>query len=97
MNHIRTFIRDFLSARSSQGRKDSRAGLRGLLAAGAAVLVILMLSVPAGAQEGRWRELVKRANGLRESGKYGEAIPVAEEAVRVAEKTFGGAAIRLWL
>jgi CHAT domain-containing protein/tetratricopeptide (TPR) repeat protein len=95
LDEFPTVLGGCLGARKLQTPRTARvvfnaAGLRGLLAAGAAVLVILMLSVPAGAQEGRWRELVKRANELRESGKYGEAVPIGEEAVRVAEKTFGG-------
>ncbi len=48
----------------------------------------LVMARPAGAQEGRWVELIKRANGLRKEGRTAEGIPVAEEAVSVAEKSF---------
>src|SRR3984885_7224775 len=88
MNHICTFIRDFSSERRLQGWRD--AGFRGLFTAVVAMFLILGIGLPLRAQEGRWRELVKQANELRESGKYTEAIPVAEEAVRMAQKTFGG-------
>jgi CHAT domain-containing protein/tetratricopeptide (TPR) repeat protein len=60
-----------------------------MFGAAVAVLLFLALGLPLQAQEGRWRELVQRANGLRGEGKYAEGVPVAEEAVRVAEKTFG--------
>ena len=63
---------------------------RGFFATALSIALLSALAVPVGAQEGRWRELVKRANELRGEGKYAEGIPVAEEAVRVAEKTFGG-------
>jgi CHAT domain-containing protein/tetratricopeptide (TPR) repeat protein len=66
-----------------------RAAFSGSIATGVAMILLLALAVPMRAQEGRWRVLVKQANELRGEGKYGEAIPVAEEAVRVAEKTFG--------
>jgi CHAT domain-containing protein/tetratricopeptide (TPR) repeat protein len=57
------------------------------------IVVILILasliSTPAPAQEARWKELDARVEQLYEQGKYNEALPVAEEALRVAEATFG--------
>ena len=85
-----TFLRGLSGAGKLQRLKKMRAAFSGSLARGVAILLFLALGLAVGAQEGRWRELVKQANELRAEGKYGEAVPVAEEAVRVAEKTFGG-------
>lgn len=56
-------------------------------------LVTLRVGVALGppliAQQERWEKLVKQASDLSEQRKYAEAIPVAEEALRVAEATFG--------
>ena len=41
------------------------------------------------AQEARWKALYKQVEALYQQGKYGEAIPVAKEALEVAEQTFG--------
>jgi CHAT domain-containing protein/tetratricopeptide (TPR) repeat protein len=84
------FLRGLSGARKLQRLRKMRAAFSGSLATGVAILLFLALGLPLRAQEGRWRELVKRANELRGEGKYGEAIPAAEEAVQVAEKTFGG-------
>jgi tetratricopeptide (TPR) repeat protein len=90
MNYASTFALSPHSARNLQSSREISASFHGLFAISVAVLLIFALGLPLGAQEGKWRELVKQANELRGEGKYGEAIPVAEEAVRVAEKTFGG-------
>ncbi len=90
MIHTSTFLRDLFSEKNSQRPMMTSAAFRGLFVAALLIALLSTLAVPGGAQEGRWRELVKRANELRGEGKYAEGIPVAEEAVRVAEKTFGG-------
>jgi CHAT domain-containing protein/tetratricopeptide (TPR) repeat protein len=53
-----------------------------------AAALAFSLVAPARAQESRWAELMKRANALRKEGQIVQAIPVAEEAERVAEKSF---------
>jgi CHAT domain-containing protein/tetratricopeptide (TPR) repeat protein len=90
MIHASTFLRGVSGARKLQRAKKTRAVFSESLATGVAILLLLALASPVGAQEGRWRELVKRANELRGEGKYAEGIPVAEEAALVAEKSFGG-------
>ena len=52
-------------------------------------LVALALSCAMSAQEARWNELNQRVSELYQQGKYAEATPLAEEALRVAEATFG--------
>ncbi len=84
-----TILRGPSGARKLQRLKKTRAAFSGLLAVGVAMMLIMALGLPVRAQEGRWAELVKRANALRGEGKYAEGIPVAEEAVRVAEKSIG--------
>ena len=55
------------------------------------ILFPLLLSfvLPISAQEYRWKELNKRVDTLLQEGRYGQAVPLAEEALRIAEKTFG--------
>ena len=40
------------------------------------------------AQEARWRALYNQTMELYQQGKYREAVPVAKEALKVAEQTF---------
>ena len=53
------------------------------------LLVALALEVPVAAQKARWNELNAQGKQLYEQGKYAEAIPLAQESIRVAEATFG--------
>jgi len=53
------------------------------------VLLLLLLATPLAAQEARWKELNGHAVQLYRQGKYSEAISAAEEAVKIAEDTFG--------
>jgi CHAT domain-containing protein/tetratricopeptide (TPR) repeat protein len=69
--------------------KNTRTSSRGPLAKGFAILLLLAFALPLPAQEARWKELTKQAKALRDEGNSAGAIPVAEEAVQVAEKTFG--------
>ncbi len=48
-----------------------------------------LAAFPLPAQQERWEELSKEAVSLYHQGKYAEAQAVAEEALRVAEATFG--------
>ncbi len=48
-----------------------------------------MVAFPLPAQQARWEELNKQVTSLYRQGKYAQALSVAEEALRVAEATFG--------
>ena len=45
--------------------------------------------LPAAAQQARWKQLNDQAGQLQDQGRPLEALPVAQEAERVAESTFG--------
>ena len=49
----------------------------------------LSFSSIASAQEARWKALYNQVMELYQKGKYREAVPVAQEALKVAEQTFG--------
>ena len=51
--------------------------------------LVFLFSLSALAQEARWSELTNEVFRLLTGGKNAEAIPVAAEAARVAESTFG--------
>jgi CHAT domain-containing protein len=52
-------------------------------------VVVFLLATAAWAQEARWKELDAQVDQLQKQGKNKEALPVAEEALHVAEATFG--------
>src|SRR5580704_6911732 len=54
-----------------------------------ALLLAAASSVPAAAQDARWRQLTEQASQLRDQGKAAQATPLAQEAVRVAQATYG--------
>src|SRR5713226_9076393 len=56
-----------------------------------ALVLVLALAAPIPAQESRWKELNAQVLDYLRQGKYTEGTPVAQEAVRVAEATFGPA------
>ena len=56
---------------------------------GPVLLLLLLAAVPLIAQQGRWQQLTDQVTALYQQGKYAEAIPIAQEAVRVTEATFG--------
>jgi tetratricopeptide (TPR) repeat protein len=56
---------------------------------GACVFFAFSTALPLAAQQARWNELNAQALQLYKQGKYSEAIPVEQEALRVAESTFG--------
>jgi tetratricopeptide (TPR) repeat protein len=53
------------------------------------VVLVLLCTVSTFAQEDLWKELIGKAGMLYQQGRYSEAAKVAEEALTVAEKTFG--------
>lgn len=52
-------------------------------------LVALALALPDAGQQDRWSQLTARVVQLYEQGKYAEAVPMAEESLRLAETAFG--------
>ncbi len=58
--------------------------------ASSALLILAVTAfLPASAQEARWYQLSEQVLQLRQQGKYAEAIPIAQETVRVAQATYG--------
>ena len=58
--------------------------------AGFTLLLIALLWAPLlPAQESRWNELNAQVTTLYQQGKYAEAVPIATEALKVAEAAFG--------
>jgi len=60
-----------------------------LLAKSLFFFLSLALVLPLAAQEARWSELIAQVRTLHNQGKYAQGIPLAQEAVQLAEKTFG--------
>jgi tetratricopeptide (TPR) repeat protein/CHAT domain-containing protein len=60
-----------------------------------ALVLIAAIALPASAQESpaaleaRWKQLEAQIDQLTRQGKYAEALPVAQEALHVAESLFG--------
>jgi CHAT domain-containing protein/tetratricopeptide (TPR) repeat protein len=55
----------------------------------AVATLVLLVCIPSSAQEARWKELFAQAGQLKQQGKPVQALPIAQEAERVAEATFG--------
>jgi CHAT domain-containing protein/tetratricopeptide (TPR) repeat protein len=55
----------------------------------AALAGLILLGCPAFAQDARWRQLTLAARQFYNQGKYDQALPPAQESLRVAEATFG--------
>lgn len=53
------------------------------------VLIIFVLVVPADSREETWQKLNAEVLRLSQQGKYNDAVFVAKNAVKVAEKSFG--------
>ena len=66
----------------------ANAGYVSLLTVSLTVVLGLSFGSVASAQEARLRELNNQVGALLQQGKYREAIPVAKEALKVAEQTF---------
>lgn len=77
---------DILRADQGGIMKDIR-GMSGIRIVLIAMLAITSSSVAA--QQDRWNDLTQRAGQLVAQGRLVEALPVAQEALSVAEKTFG--------
>jgi CHAT domain-containing protein/Tfp pilus assembly protein PilF len=60
----------------------------GILAALAA-LILLLFSYPASAQDTRWRQLAEQVKQLYSQGKYEQALPPAQESLRIAAPAYG--------
>ena len=75
---------------ASSGRTGRATASLGRCAVAAAVfLLAAALEFPLSAQEDRWKELNAQVMQLYQRGKYTEAVPIAQEAVQVAEAAFG--------
>lgn len=59
------------------------------IAALSVFLLVTALGLPQAPQEERWKELNAQAEDLYNQKKYAEAIPIAQEALRLAEESFG--------
>jgi CHAT domain-containing protein/tetratricopeptide (TPR) repeat protein len=59
------------------------------VACASALFAASLTCTPARAQEAHWRELNAQIAQLQKQGKTEEALPIAQEAARVAESTFG--------
>ncbi len=53
------------------------------------MVLVASFTLPTYAQEVLWKELNDKATLLYQQGRYSEAVSVAEEALKVAEETFG--------
>jgi hypothetical protein len=60
-----------------------------LIAIAVVTAFVLLTGLCAHAQEALWHELCIKLGMLYQEGRYAEAVTVAEEAIRVAENTFG--------
>jgi len=74
---------------SVHGQESSAINARKLVRLAGVVLLALAIAVPLAAQQGNLDELNARVIELYRARKFLEAVPVAEEAIRVAEATFG--------
>jgi CHAT domain-containing protein/tetratricopeptide (TPR) repeat protein len=63
--------------------QNLRKGIRTVLVAAS------LFSAPVWAQEARWKELDAQVAQLQKLGKIEESVPLAKEALRIAEATFG--------
>jgi len=67
----------------------ANTGYVSLLTVSLTVVLGLSFGSTALGQEARWRALYNQTMELYQQGKYREAIPVAKELLKVAERTFG--------
>ena len=59
------------------------------------LLFALFCVPPLPAQESRWNELNAQVQNLFQQGKYTDALPIATEALKTAQATFGPADMRV--
>lgn len=55
----------------------------------ATILLLLLVAFPARAQEATLRKLNAQAVDLYRQAKYAEAVRTGQDALKIAEKTFG--------
>ena len=55
----------------------------------AALAGFILLGWPVAAQDARWRQLALAARQFYNEGRYEQALPAAQESLRIAEATFG--------
>ena len=55
----------------------------------AALAGLILFCCPASAQDARWRQVTAAAMQFYDAGKYDQALPAAQESLRVAGPTFG--------
>jgi CHAT domain-containing protein/Tfp pilus assembly protein PilF len=53
------------------------------------LLLMVLGAGPLAAQQERWQQLSEQVEQLYAQGRYAEAVPLAQEALRMAEATFG--------
>jgi CHAT domain-containing protein/Tfp pilus assembly protein PilF len=56
---------------------------------GIVLAAAFLLATPVWAQEARWKELDAQVEQLQKQGKIEESVPLAKDALRIAEATFG--------
>jgi CHAT domain-containing protein/Tfp pilus assembly protein PilF len=78
-----------LRVRGSGKRKSSIASAWRAAGYLAVAFIAAVAFLPAAAQDAHWRQLSEQVIQLRQQGRIAEAIPLAQEAVRVAQATFG--------
>src|SRR6266852_363472 len=74
---------------SVHGHESPAINARKFVGLAGVVLLALAIAMPVAAQQGNLDELNARVIELYRARKFLEAVPVAEEAIRVAEATFG--------
>ena len=88
MNYVGKWFCAISTASKLRVRRKAHAAFGGMIAIGVAVTLLSELATPVCAQQERWKELIEQGRTLRRQGETAEGIPVAQEALRVAEKTF---------
>jgi len=82
--------RGFPAASQRHSRTARTLGVNGSARRAAALSSLhLVFCFPSLAQEARWHELNVQVIQFYQQSKYAEAIPLAQEALRVSEATFG--------
>jgi tetratricopeptide (TPR) repeat protein len=80
------YVKAFFERRRWAARTASRLAIRFVVWS---CFISSVWCWPVVAQEARWKELHDQFLNLYEHGKYAEALPVAEEDLRIAKTTFG--------
>lgn len=75
--------------REELGKKGGNRIMKTLAKTTLVMMLVLFFTAFASAQETLWNELNAKLVTLYQQGQYSEAAKIAEEALSVAEKTFG--------